>query len=268
MDGLLRVVSILSIPMFFLLTANGWSGFKAILNYAGVSKRRAEDISHKDISPSPTLAPVVDSLISLGFTRLGETLTYLPLASLGGITWLFLDESGTTCADVVEVGDVDAKPMLAFWTTFDDAATVETGYPTGERIDTSDLRSHTVPSSVKDAYQHHLQQAADFGSHHGAPIRFRNMDDYLQQEAIYRKHHARRKLRRLFLDNLVNVIGCIYALCTSIAVVVSMLHSETFTLQLLWDRLLRLTVLLTPAVVIIFIVSQVSTWVGRKSPKE
>jgi hypothetical protein len=267
-DGLLRVVSILSIPMFFLLLANGWSGFKAVLNYAGLSKRRGEDISHKGISPSSTLEPVVDSLISLGFTRLGETLTYLPLVSLGGITWLFLDESGTTCADVIEVTGVDAKPMLAFWTTFDDAATIETGYPTGERIDISDLRSHTVPSSVKDAYQHHLQQVADFGTHHGAPIRFRNMDDYLRQEAIYREHHARRKFRRLFLDNLVNVTSCIYALCASIAVVVSMRHSKAFTIQLLWDKLLRLTVLLTPAVVITFVVSQVSIWMGRKSLKE
>jgi hypothetical protein len=267
-DGLLRVVSILSIPMFFLLLANGWNGLRAVLNYTGVSKRRSEDISHKGISPSSTLESVVDSLISLGFTRLGETLTYLPLMSLGGITRLFLDENGTTCADVVEVGDVDAKPTLAFWTTFDDAATVETGYPTGEHIDTPDLRSHTVPSDVKDAYQHHLQQVADFGTHHGAPIQFKNMDDYLRQAAIYREHHARRKLRRLFLDNLVNVVSCIYTLGASIAVAVSMRHNEAFTIQLLWDKLLRLTVLLTPAVVITFIVSQASVWMGRKSPEE
>ena len=264
----MRVVSILSIPMFFLLLSNGWSGFKAILNYAGAPKRRAEDISHKDISPSSTLKPVIDVLISLGFTRLGETLTYLPLVPFGGITWLFLDEKGTTCVDIVEVGDVDAKPMLAFWTTFDDAATVETGYPTGERIDTPDFRSHTVPGSVQDAYQHHLRQVADFGAHHGAPIQFRGMDDYLQQSAIYREHHARRQLRRLFLDNLVNVMSCIYALCASIAVVVSMWHSEAFTLQLLFDKLLRLTILLTPAVVITFVISQVSVWMGRKSSKE
>jgi hypothetical protein len=242
--------------MFFLLMRNGWSGFKKVLNYAGVSKRRAEDISHEGISPSSTLEPVVDLLISLGFTCLGETVTYLPLVPSGGIKWLFLDESGTTCADIVEVGDVDAKPMLAFWTTFNDTATVETGYPAGERIDTPDFRSHTIPSSVEDAYQHHLQQVTDFGTYHGAPIQIRNMDDCLQQDAVYYERHARRELRRLFLASLVNAIGCIYALCVSIAVVVSVQHSEVLTLQLLWDKLLQLTILLTPAVVVTLLVSR------------
>lgn len=268
MDGLLRVVSILSIPMFFLLMANGWARFKAILIYAGVSRRRAEDISHKEISPSPTLEPLVASLIPLGFTRLGETVTYMPLTPFPGITWLFLDENGTTCADIVEIGDVDPKPMVAFWTMFNDTAAAETGYPTGERIDTPDFRSHTIPDSVQDAYQQHLRQVADFGIYHGSPIRFKSMNDYLQQSAIYREHHARRKMRRLFLDNLVNVMGCVYALGASVAVVVSMQHSEALTLQLLFDKLLRLTMLLAPAVVIVFGVSQVSVWVGRKSSKE
>jgi hypothetical protein len=254
--------------MFFLLMVNGWLGHKGVLIYAGVSRRRAEDISHKEISPSPTLEPVVDLLISLGFTRLGETITYLPLASLGSITWLFLDKNRTTCVDVVQAGDVDVKPMLAFWTTFNDAASVETGYPTGERIDTPDFRSHTVPSGVKDAYRHHLRQVADFGTYHSTPIQFRSMDDYLQQSATYREHHAQRKLRRLFLDNLVNVIGCIYALCASIAVGVSMQHSEALTLQLLFDKLLQLTMLLTPAVVVTFVISRVSVWVGRKRSRE
>jgi hypothetical protein len=162
------------------------------------------------------------------------------------------------------VGDVDAEPVLAFWTTFNDTATVETGYPTGERIDTPDFRSHTIPSSVQDAYQHHLQQVADFGTHHGAPIQIRNMDDYLQQDAIYHEYHVRRELRRLFLASLVNVIGCIYALCASIAVVVSMRHSEAFTLQLLFDKLLRLTMLLAPAFVVTLLISEVSVLMGRR----
>lgn len=268
MDGLLRVMSILSIPMFFLLMHNGWLGFKGVLNYAGISKRRAEDISHKKISPSSTLEPVVDVLITLGFTRLGETLTYLPLEPFGGITWLFLDEKGTTCAHIVEYGDVDAEPMLAFRTTFSDTAAIATEHPTGERIDTPDLRSHTIPSGVKDAYHHHLRQVADFGTHHGAPIQIRSMADCLQQDAIYCEHHAQRELRRLFLACLVNVMGCIYALGASVAIVVSMQHSEALTLQLLFDKLLRLTMLLAPAVVIVFGVSQVSVWGGRKSSKE
>jgi hypothetical protein len=254
--------------MLLVLMANGWFGFRAILIYAGVSRRRAKDISHKEISPPPVLETAVASLTSLGFTRLGETSTQVPLVPLPGLTWVFLDRNRTTCADVVMEGDVDTKPMVVFWTAFNDTATVETGYPTGERIKAPDFWSHTIPSSVKDAYQYHLQQVADFGAYHGSPIRFRSMDDYLQQGAIYRELHARRKTRRLFLDNLVNATGCIYALWAPVAVVISMRHSETLTLQLLWDKLFRLTVLLTPAFVITFVVSQVSIWTGRKRSKE
>jgi hypothetical protein len=253
--------------MFLLLVFSGWLGLKGILNYAGASKRRAEDISHKEISPSPSLKPLVDSLLHLGFTRLGETVTYLPLTSFPGITWLFLDEPGTTCTDVIEASDGDTKAVLAFWSTFNNTAAIETGYPTGERINTYDFRSHTIPSSVKDAYQHHLQQVIDFGTYHGAPIRFRSMDDYLQQGAIYNEHHARRKLRRLFLATLMYVIGGIYTLCVSIVVVASMRH-QALTLQLLFDKLLQLTKLFTPAIVIILLISQISVWIGRKPSKE
>jgi hypothetical protein len=178
----------------------------------------------------------------------------------GAITWLFLDENGTTCADVIETDDVDREPRLAFWTTFSDTAAVETRYPVGERIDTPDFRSHTISSDVQDAYQHHLRQVADFGTHHGAPIQIKNMDDCLQQDMIYHENHAQRESRRPFLACLLYVTACIYALGASIAVGVSMRHIEALTLQLVCDKLLQLTVLLAPAFVVTLLVSLVSVW--------
>jgi hypothetical protein len=108
---------------------------------------------------------------------------------------------------------------------------------------------------------------ADFGTHHGAPIQIRNMDDCLQQDVIYNEHHTRRELRRAFLAYLVNMIGCIYALSASIAIGVSIRHVEMPTIQPLWNKLLQLTALLTPAIVVTYVISLVAIRTGRKSSK-
>jgi hypothetical protein len=175
-----------------LLTAYlGWHGWRMIRVWRGVSKHRPVDITHQDTPPSSQTKPIIDTLAELSFKRLGETLTELGESS--GVTWVLIDPQATVVAEVVES---DPGAMLLFSTTYTDEAVVETGYPSGERINTSSFRSHTIATSVQDAYTHQMEQIAELGDQHGVPRRVGQMRAYFEVDAIHRLRHARRKLRR------------------------------------------------------------------------
>lgn len=186
----------------------GLTGAVALLIYLTVRNRRPEDVSAEQIEPPAPAQPLVDALVELGFRRLGESRTRLPLPGVTGTTWILVDGAGTTQAEIVA-----HPPMLALTSVYSDEAVVETGYPLGERIDTPRFRAHVVGSGVAEAYQHHLAQAADFGATHGAPQPIASMADYAQWDRSYRLNHAQRKMRRLFIRNgVLPLAGAVYLL--------------------------------------------------------
>jgi len=235
-----------------LLVFAGAIGGLGILIYMGVLKRRPTDASHLNLTPPSNAQETVDRLISLGFQRLGETYTRMPLAMSPGPTWIFIDGSKTTQAEIVEI-----TPGAFFTTVFSDGSVVETGFPQGENITTPDFSSQTVTTSIEDAYHLHLQNMANFVARHGESQSVNIMEDYLHWDGVYRTRHAQRKMRRVFLIDLAQVLALMYGIVVSLVVwQLWQRHAPVPQWVTDWDR--GLFLLLVPA----FIVSLLSLLVG------
>jgi hypothetical protein len=235
-----------------MLVFTGATGGLGILIYIGVPKRRPTDASQLNL-PFPTNAQAtIDQLIVLGFHRLGETYTRMPLAMSPGPSWIFIDDQMTTQAEIVDI-----TPGTFFITVFSDGSVVETGFPQGENIRTPNFLSQTVTTSVAVAYQQHVQSAIEFQASHGKPQELHSMKDYLHWDSIYRTRHAQRKMRRLFLVDIAQFLALAYGIIVSIVVwLLWQRHAPVPQWVTDWDR--GLFLLLAPA----FIVSVLSTLIG------
>ncbi len=235
-----------------LLVFTGATGGLGILIFMGAPKRRPKDASHMKLAPPANAQNTIDRLINLGFHTLGETHTRMPLAMSPGPTWIYVDEQATTEAEILEI-----NPGAFFTTEFADGSTVETGFPQGEDITTSNFVSQTVTTNVEDAYQLHLQTVADFQAGHGAPQTVKNMQDYLYWDGVYRSRHARRKMRRVFYIDLAQVLALLYGIVVSLVVwQLWQRHAPVPQWVTDWDR--GLFLLLAPA----FTVSVLSIMIG------
>ena len=234
------------------LVFTGVTGGLGILIFMGVPKRRPTDASHLTLVPPSDAQPTVDRLITLGFHRLGETYTRMPLAMSPGPTWIFVDEQSTTQAEIVPI-----NPGVFFTTMFPDGSVVETGFPQGEDIATPDFLSQTVTTSIEDTRQLHQQNVAEFRLVHGVPQPINSIEDSLHWDRIYRTRHAQRKMRRFFLTDLAQVLSLVYGIVVSLVVwQLSQPHAPVPQWVTDWDR--GLFLLLAPA----FMVSVLSTLVG------
>jgi hypothetical protein len=107
-----------------MLVFTGATGGLGLLIYFGAPKRRPADASHLNLPPPSNSQLTIDRLAALGFQRLGETYTHMPLAMSPGPTWIFIDKPMSTQAEILEI-----NPGTFFTTVFADGAVVETGYP-------------------------------------------------------------------------------------------------------------------------------------------
>lgn len=202
-----------------LLTAYlGWHGWRTVRVCRGVPKHRPVDITYQRIPPSPQTKPIIEALSKLNFKRLGETLVKLEKSS--GTAWILTNPQATVVAEVVES---TPGAMLLFSTTYADEAVVETGYPTGEHIETASFRSHTIATSVQDAYEYQMEQIAEFSNRHGVPRQIGQMSTYLDFDTTYRLHHGMRKMRRHLWQGIVHLTALGSSLVTLLTFLVLLL---------------------------------------------
>lgn len=221
-----------------LLTAYlGWHGWRTVRVCKGVPKHRPVDITHQRIPPSSQTKPIIEALYELNFKRLGETLVKLEKSS--GTTWILTNPQATVVAEVVE-GTPGA--MLLFSTTYADEAVVETGYPTGEHIETASFCSRTIATSVQDAYKYQMEQIAEFSSRHGVPRQIGQMSTYLDLDASYRLHHGMRKMRRHLWQGIVHLAALGSSLVTLLTFLLLLLAdpSKELAAQRFWALNLQL----------------------------
>jgi hypothetical protein len=223
----------------------GWHGFKSVLIFLGTRGREVEDVSHLRLPPAERVQETVEKIIHLGFKRLGEAHTRLPLVPGPTTTWVFVDEHGTTHGEVVDAGHI---PMVLFSSNYQDGAVLETGYPLGEKIDTSIFRSFTVRTNICDAYSFHQDQMHNFNKQHGEPQKFSTMVDYLHGDSAYRLRHAWRKMRRLFILRFIQSLSLFYTLAILFAILTLVDWSNLYTF-LNADWFDELFLLLLPALI-------------------
>lgn len=246
----------LIIVMLTALVMSGFHGWRSIRIYRGVTQRRAIDSSNLQLAPPLPLQASIATLTALGFRRLGETQTKMPFAASLGTTWVFIDPEGTTHAEVIR----GEPAMLCFSTMYDDMAVVETGHPFGEQIETPDFRSHTITTSIEDAYRYHQCQIAEFGAAHSTPRPIRDMTDFLREGEIYRVRYARHKMRRLYWINMVHLATFGYA----VVVLAMMLLRDPYPV-LSYEWLWKLFWLLIPASVVSAIALLFASWRTRRN---
>jgi len=235
-----------------MLVFTGATGGLGLLIYMGVPRRHPTDASHLNMVPPSNAQATVDRLVTLGFQRLGETYTRMPLAMSPGPTWIYIDVSMTTQAEIVEI-----TPGAFYTTVFADGSVVETGFPQGENIVTPNFLSQTVTTSVDDAYHLHMQNVAEFQTAHGSPQLIKSMEDYLYWDGVYRARHAQRKMRRVFYMDLAQALALLYGIVVSIVVWQLWQHHAPVPQWVTdWDR--GLFLLLAPA----FFISVLSSLFG------
>jgi hypothetical protein len=235
-----------------MLVFTGATGGLGLLIYLGAPKRRPTDASHLNLAPTMNTQATIDRLVTLGFQRLGETYTRMPLAMSPGPAWIYIDASMTTHAEIVEI-----TPSIFFTTVYEDGSVIETGFPQGEYITTPNFISQTVTTSVEDAYHLHTQSIKGFQIAHGTPKLIKGMDDYLYWDGVYRERHAQRKMRRVFYLDLAQALALLYGIVVSFIVwLLWQRHAPVPQWVTDWDR--GLFILLAPA----FLISVVSWLTG------
>jgi hypothetical protein len=235
-----------------MLVFTGATGGLGILIYTGAPRRRPTDASHLNMAPPSNAQATVDRLVTLGFQRLGETYTRMPLAMSPGPIWIYVDSSKTTQAEIVEI-----TPGAFYTTVFADGSVVETGFPQGENIVTPNFLSQTVTTSVEDAYHLHMQNIVEFQAAHGSPQLIKSIEDHLYWDGIYRARHAQRKMRRVFYIDLAQILALLYGIVVSIVVwQLWQRHAPVPQWVTDWDR--GLFLLLAPA----FFISVLSSLFG------
>jgi hypothetical protein len=238
--------------MVVLLVFTGATGGLGLLIYFGTPKRRPSDASHLNLPPPGNFQDTIEKIAVLGFHRLGEIYTRMPLSMSPGPTWIFTDGPMTTQAEIVEI-----TPGVFFTSIFYDGSVVETGFPQGENISTTVFLSQTVTTSIDDAYHQHQLSLQEFDKDHGSPQPTQTMDDYLHWDGINRSRHARRKMRRVFIIDLIQVLALLYGIVVSMIVwLLWQRHASVPEWVTDWDR--GLFLLLAPA----FAASILSTLVG------
>lgn len=171
----------------------GWAGLTNSLAFIGAPTRRSKDISARNL-PIPALAKsIIAQFTELGFRRLGEAQTSLPLFRPTPTEWIFIDADETTIAELMVMG---LGPMMQFSSVFADGSVVETGHPFAEKIEDPDFRARPGPDGFEACYQVQHKQIADWEQKHGFPRRISTMDQWLAEDARYRQRFAQRKLWR------------------------------------------------------------------------
>ena len=182
----------------------GWNGWVNIIMSLLAKYRKPIDVSYLSTPPSPITQKNIDALISIGFRRLGEAQVKYPFKPPLTV-WVFTHLESQIQAEA-------AWKRIAFSTYFQEKTLVVTDFPNGERIEIPNYQSHTIVTSVANAYRYHLHQVAKFKLKYRQFHPIRNMTDYLRWEVVGRKNYGTRKLARWVWASIIRLFAFIYGI--------------------------------------------------------
>ncbi len=182
----------------------GWNGWVNIIMSLLAKYRKPIDVSHLLIPPPPITKKNIEALKSIGFRRLGEAQIKSPFNPTITV-WIFTHIESKIQAEA-------AWKRIAFSTYFQEKTLVVTDFPNGEHIEIPNYQSHTIVTSVANAFRYHTQQITKFSLKYGQPHPIRNMTDYLRWELVGRKNYGTRKLMRWVQADIIRLIAFIYGI--------------------------------------------------------
>ena len=248
--------------LFLILWNRGKAGMATLSISFGAKKRRTVDISDQLSPLQPEWKPAVDTLSTLGFSRLGEVQVKIP----GGQTAksrMFISADKKVFAELTET----ESNIVVFTSVFPDDAVVETGFPVGENIETAGFRSHTITTDLEKACLHQVQQVEAFGKVHGVPRKINNMQEYLVWDAMYRKRYVSRKMRRHTWLGFLEVLALGYGFTALLVALFYWLGSDKSTIEPLIIILFLLLIALAPAAITAFMIPYIGDRGSRREAK-
>lgn len=259
--GFFFIELILLTILYLILYNRGKSGFETLLISFGAGKRRSEDISAQELPVPPELKYAIETLAKLGFSRLGEVQVKIPGGRTAG-SRLFMSKNKKVFAELTE------SRIVLFNSVFPDDAVVETGFPVGENFNSRNFQSHTITTDIEQAYKHQLKLIEAFQKTHGTPRKIQTMQAYLDWEAMYRKKHVGRKMRRHTVLGYLQAAGLVFGILAFLTAVVYWLGSEKTTIEPMLFIALVLVGVLLPVAVVSFFLPFIGDWGSRRGTKK
>jgi hypothetical protein len=164
--------------------ARSW--LRSLQTLRGISNVVPLDVSDETVLPPEEIHPILITLLSLNFKRLGEAQVKLP-GRPPYYLWVLVSPAGLTHA---EVSSIEGRPIVTFaslFTSRDETrhAVAITSYPAGFIIDEPDYKAHAVGDSLKAAYRHQLTLLMTYRVQMGDPLDVDNMLDFMVYSRIY-----------------------------------------------------------------------------------
>ncbi|MBN1121226.1 MAG: hypothetical protein JXJ17_09110 [Anaerolineae bacterium] len=195
---------------------------RSLQTLRGISNVVPIDVSGETVLPPEEIHPILITLLSLNFKRLGEVQVKLPGHPSPHYRWVLASPAGLTHA---EVSSTDGRPMVVFASLFtspDPArhAAAITSYPAGFIFDEPDYKAHAVGDSLKAAYRHQLTLMMTYRVQMGDPLCVDNMLDFMIYSRIYNSEFGVMFYQPVARKAGLSLIGSLYDVLVAAGVVV------------------------------------------------
>lgn len=201
-----------------LLLALAPGAIRTWLTYTGTRARRQEDFTGRAPMPEPAAAERINQLHALGYRRLGETVTRMPVGEQ--VARILASADGTAYAMVLE--GFDSVPGLTgFFSAWPDGTWVGTIHPRGDPLEIDGLRLRVETGTLAEAEASHRAAVTDLAGRLGGPRHVRGLADVLALDADYRTRFGGRELRPLVARSLAPAAVIVVVLVVSIALLVA-----------------------------------------------
>jgi hypothetical protein len=212
---LLAVVLAISIVLLVLLAPAVRQTWQT---YTGTRVRRQEDFTDQAPLPEPEEAERIDMLNALGYRRLGETVTRMPIGE--EVARILVAADGRAYAMVL--AGFDSVPGLTgFFSAWPDGTWVGTLHPRGDALEIAGLRLRVETGTLADAEASHRAAATHLVAEHGEPRRVRELADMLALDADYRTRFGGRELRSIVARSLAPAAFVLVVLVVALALLVA-----------------------------------------------
>ena len=149
------------------------------------------------------LAERIARLESLGYRRIGETLTRTPTGD--GFAWALASAEEETYVLLAKGAGAAMPGLTGFYTTWPDAEWLGTMHPFGRPYRARALQIRIVRHTFGEAEASHRAAVNERRARHGPPRRITSLGDVLALDAEYRTRFGGRELRLKFFESMLPI---------------------------------------------------------------
>lgn len=193
---LLTVLLAISLVLLLLVMP---AAIRTWATYAGTRSRRQEDFTGRAPDPEPEEAERMSALEALGYRRLGETVTRMPVGEQ--LARILVADDGAAYVILIEAYTA-APGLTGFFSAWPDGTWLGTIQPRGDPLEIAGLRLRIETGTLAEAAMSHRAAVTQLAGRLGEPRRVRTLSDMLALDADYRTRFGGRELRPMVARSL------------------------------------------------------------------